>query len=92
MKDCGYAPCGWPFRATRATALYCSALCRMRAYRQRLKLAGTAASPDAEAEKITVRELAAALRESPGLPKAALLNRVRGLVKIATRRQAGAGV
>lgn len=37
-------------------------------------------------EVITTEELAEALRESPSAPKAMLLNRVRGLVKAATRK------
>ena len=92
VKFCAYPPCGWPFRATRTTARYCSAVCRVRDYRARLRRAGAAVSPDAEGEVITVRELAEALRESPDLPKAALLNRVKGLVKIATKPQTGPGV
>lgn len=37
-------------------------------------------------EVITVAELAEILRESPNMPKEALLNRARGLVKAATRK------
>jgi len=37
-------------------------------------------------EVITTEELAEALRESPNAPKSMLLNRVRGLVKAATRK------